>query len=96
MLMLIALELTVVDLDTPLFVCMWSWLLLVRIWVVLRFNDVLGWSPADTRMGKSGLTGKLRKNKTTGPGKKIRVLPVFITSVVFVAVKHWLANGYAM
>ena len=49
-----------------------AWARLLKIYGVLRTDDLQRLRPANVSMGEAGMTGKLLRTKRTGPGKKVR------------------------
>merc|ERR1712051_711611 len=71
-----------------------AWLRLIKVFGVLRADDVRRLRPKDVSMGEAGLQAKLLRTKTTGPGKKVRELPVFIPVQAGFTGLPWLKDGY--
>ena len=90
----IGLERCVEDKKQPEYWRMLSWWRLVKIWGCLRHDDHRGLIPSRLRLDKSGLHATLVRTKTSGSGKKIEELPVFISSDVFLVEPDWLVSGY--
>ena len=66
---------------------------LVRLWTGTRFDDLKHVSPSDLSWQGDCWTIKLPKTKTSGPGKKIRVLTAFVSWDAFLQ-QPWLKVGY--
>ena len=45
-------------------------------------------------MASNGLTGKLARTKTTGGGKKVREMIVFVPSEAWIVEPRWLQVGF--
>jgi hypothetical protein len=71
-----------------------AWARLLKIYGVLRTDDLQRLKPANITMGEAGLVGKLLRTKCTGPGKKVRELVVFVPAEASVANTKWLQVGY--
>ena len=70
---LAALEDNVVSLDTPIFLRVLSWWMLLQSWATLRFDDHRGMVPSDLKVSETGLVGKLTRSKVSGPDKKLKL-----------------------
>ena len=73
-----------------------AWMKLVKLWAALRFSDAANMRTKDIKVYDGKLTALLRKTKTTGAGKRVRELPVYIDSCAFVYQKDWLVTGYEL
>ena len=78
--MVMALELYVMDSSRPRYCRGVAWLRLVKAWASLRFDDTLGIRPELMILTASGLEAQLERTKTSGPGRKIRWLPFFVSA----------------
>ena len=88
-----ALELLVLDAAQPLFARGMAWYKLLKVWTACRCHDLSGLSPGSLRLTKHGLVGSLERTKTTGPGKKVRHLPIFVSNSAYFMGPHWLRVG---
>ena len=70
-----------------------AWLKLVKVWASLRFDDLANVRRAMVRDYDGKLGGVLKKTKTTGAGKRVRELPIFISEKAYVTEKDWLDTG---
>ena len=73
-----------------------AWLKLVKFWSALRFSDAANLKAEDVRVFDQKLTAILRKTKTTGAGKRVRELPVYIDPGAYVLRQDWLTAGYEL
>ena len=80
--LLASMEDTVLSFDTPLFMRVLSWWLLVQSWGTLRFDDHRGLLPRDFKVSETGLLGKLTRSKVSGPDKQLNFRIVVIHSYV--------------
>ena len=87
-----ALELAVLNEELPAFHRAYAWYRLFRHWASLRFDDTSGLSPESLVRRARGVSGILRQTKTSGPDKKVSVLPVFVSAFAWVHVP-WLDVG---
>eukprot|EP00973_Karenia_brevis_P026717 3687151-Karenia_brevis.AAC.1 len=89
-------ENSVVDTSQPRFLRAYAWLKLVRVWAALRADDVQGLLPETVKIFEKGLQATLDRTKTSGPGKKIRWMKIYISQRSYIAVGNWLAEGLAI
>eukprot|EP00974_Lingulodinium_polyedra_P038625 3701058-Lingulodinium_polyedra.AAC.1 len=47
-------------------------------------------------MSERGLQGLLDRTKTSGPGRRVRWLPIFVSKLAYYAVPGWLEAGYEL
>ena len=59
----------------------------------LRFDDLANVKRALIRDYDGKVGGTLKKTKTTGAGKRVRELPIFVSEQAFVFEKDWLDTG---
>ena len=88
-----ALELLVLDATQPVFARGLAWYKLLKVWTACRCHDMSGLSPGSLRQTKHGLVGCLERTKTSGPGKKVRHLPIFVSRSAFFMGAQWLSVG---
>jgi hypothetical protein len=91
-----ALEVQVMDRGLPVVVRIVTWMRLLKVFGVLRSDDILRLRPGDVSLRESGLSGKLAQTKTTGAGKKVRELPLFVPRGMFVVEDGWLGEGHRL
>jgi len=91
---IVALELLVKRQEAPLYLRAVAWVKLLKIWGSLRSDDLCGLPPSSMQLTRGGLRGSLDRTKTSGPGRKTRWLPVFVSPKAFVVYKDWLAAGW--
>ena len=95
--MMVSLELTVINPDVPPYKQAFAWFKLVKTWGSLRFDDTLSLSPADVVfMEGTGLECRLRRTKTSGPGKNVETLFAFVSVKCYVATSAWLKTGHVI
>ena len=92
--MIISLEITVTTSNKPLYLRAIAWIILVCVWACMRISDLEGLDPRRLTLNSRGLRGILTKTKTTGPGKNVKEVPVFISRRVSVTGLDWLKDGY--
>lgn len=87
-----ATELALSDPTLPLYLHGFAFYKLLKLWTSSRSSDLCGLDPNSLKLSEHGLSGVLDRTKT-GPGKKIRILPIFVSNRVNPA---WLADGWAL
>ena len=90
-----ALEQTVVNDQAPAFARGYAWFRLLKHWGALRWDDTQGLPPHTLERTARGVAGTLSRTKTSGPGKHMGVLPVFVSEAAWVSCP-WLDTGYAL
>ncbi|CAE7272830.1 unnamed protein product [Symbiodinium sp. CCMP2592] len=96
MAMLIALEIHVLDEDASLFSRIIAWVISLQHWTAMRADDVQWLDPGRMTLTDSGLSGVLRRTKTTGPGRRAREVPVYVGREVSLSGNDWLQVGFAL
>ena len=89
---LAALEHEVNDPEARLFQRAYAWYRLLRHWASLRFDDTAGLPPCTLQRRTRGIFGLLRRTKTSGPGKKMKVLPIYVSQEAWIS-RPWLDTG---
>ena len=92
--MIAALELVLGDAEVPLVKKVYSWFRLVKFYAALRWDDLQRLRPGDLALLGTGLSGRLRRTKTTGAGKSVRELPVYIPANANLVNAEWLVQGW--
>ena len=93
MALLLSLEHFVMDQEQPIYLRVYAWLRLAKFWGSLRFSDLQWIAPHSIRWLAWGLTAKISRSKTTGPGKKVQTLQLAISAGAWLACPGWLAKG---
>jgi hypothetical protein len=91
---IVAMEAAVHDAHYPLFKRFIAWVRLLKIWAALRSDDTEGMVPQELRITDAGLEGVLERSKTSGPGRRCRHLPFFVSHSAFLGHHGWLQRGY--
>lgn len=92
--MILSMELYVVS-GRSLFKRAFCWIKLIKTWATLRWDDLQGLAPSRmTYNPKTVWRGVLTRTKTTGPGKKVGELPVYIHSGCGFSGKPWMETGF--
>lgn len=94
--MMEALEWMVVNAELPLFVRYTAWVKLLKIWATLRHDDLCHVEANKVYLTFAGLSGVLSRTKTTGPGKRVRSLPFFVSHSAWVRHADWLGTGFSV
>ena len=92
--LVIALERVVMKRELPRFIRAYAWFRLFKIWGGLRFHDTLGVDFGSIRMDEYGLSCSLKRTKTTGPGKKVTIVKVFVGFGAHLLEDAWLEEGW--
>ena len=90
----VSLELLVVNEAAELCVRGFAFYKLLKLWTACRTSDLSGLNPSTLRLTSLGLQGMLDRTKVSGPGKRIRYLPIFVSRRAFIAVSNWLSVGW--
>jgi hypothetical protein len=91
---IVAMESAVLDAQYPVFKRFIAWVRLLKIWAALRSDDTEGMVPQELRLTDAGLEGVLERSKTSGPGRRCRHLPFFVSHSAFLGHRGWLQCGY--
>ena len=94
--MIISLEILVTADDKPLYLRAISWVILLCVWACMRLSDLEGMDPRRLSLNSRGLRGFLTKTKTTGPGKNVKEVPIYVSRRVSVTGLDWLKIGYEL
>ena len=87
-------ETLVVDKDVPFEIRVCAWFKLIKLWGSMRFDDAAHLKMSELKFYDGQLTGMMHQSKTTGAGKRVRELPIFIARDSYVLQDDWLAVGY--
>ena len=88
-----SLELLVMCNSEPLYARALAWYKLLKLWTASRTGDLTSLRPSSLRLTSFGLIGCLERTKTTGPGKRVRHLPIFICRSAYLLAPGWLEKG---
>ena len=94
--LLVALECLVCDKAAPVGVRAFAWIKVLKVWTATSSDDLRGLLPAELRLLPDGLHGMLDRTKTSGPGKRIRWLPVWVARDACLARPAWLETGFGV
>ena len=73
-----------------------AWCRLVKVWGVLRWDDLQRVNPKDVELREFGLLGALRRTKTSGAGKKVKCLPFLVPRSAGTTGVEWLQVGFEL
>ncbi len=91
--MVLAAELLVVDGDACMVARVLAFFYLVMVWGALRTDDVLWLDRSRFILSEIGLRGVLLRTKTSGAGRRVRELPVFVIRTASLSGCDWLRVG---
>ena len=89
-----ALEAEVVDGTLPTFKRGYAWYKLVKIWTGMRYNDTQGIPLRTAELGDFCWRAEIHRSKTSGPGRKLKILPVFVSRDAYIEQPMWLEIGW--
>jgi hypothetical protein len=92
--MVLSLELAVVDVSRPIYYRALCWAILIMLWGCLRVDDLMGLDHTRMLFTPAGFQAIVTRTKTTGPGKKVTELPVFIHVDANLTGSPWLEAGF--
>ena len=92
----LALELYVVESRHPLVLRVFAWMRLLKVYGSMRWDDLQRMRPSNVDLRDIGFVGKLTRTKTTGAGRKVRELPVFVPVEATLSGMPWCAVGYGI
>ncbi|CAL1165122.1 unnamed protein product [Cladocopium goreaui] len=70
-----------------------AWMKLVKMWAALRFSDAANMQVKTPKYYDGKMTADLHKAKTTGAGKRVQELPVYVGEDAYFVQKKWLEVG---
>ena len=79
--------------DRPKFMRALAWVRLVKAWACMRADDFQGVDPLRIDVDKSGLRLTIRRSKTTGPGKKHKIVWGYVARSASLTGNNWLDVG---
>ena len=86
----------VIDKSQREFVRCYAWYRLLKLWTGMRFSDTCGMLEATMVIHAYGLTAVLAKTKTTGPGKKVQHLRIWVNKACWLRRDDWLKVGFEL
>ena len=89
-----ALEMGVMDRTIAPYKRVFSWFKLIKLWAALRCHDAEGIPPASISFDADlGFEADITRSKTTGAGRRVEVVQVFVSSSAYLVCKDWLRVG---
>ena len=89
-----AMEEAVLDVRLKPYARAYAWFRLVKLWTGMRFADTTGLMYESMEWQPQGLTAVLARTKTTGPGKKVPLLRVWVSTGCWLREETWLSSGF--
>ena len=81
--------------EESLYIRLYAWFKLVKLWGMLRWSDTLGIPASRVRFHrKEGLVGEIVRSKTTGVGRRVEVQTFYISDKAWLLSETWLEEGY--
>lgn len=91
--MIAAIEATVCDGSLSLYMRGFTFYKLLKLWAAARHSDFESLNPASLILTQQGLEGRLDRTKTSGPGRRVRFLPIFVSRAAYLVCPQWLEVG---
>lgn len=92
--MVLAAELVVVDAGRSIVERLMAFILLLMVWGAMRTDDVLWLDRSRTMLSEVGWKSVLVRSKTSGAGRRVRELPVFVSRLTSLTGRDWLVEGF--
>ena len=93
---LMALELKVVDMNAPRAIRVTAWYRLVKVYGGLRWDDLQRMHSDHMELKDAGLTGRMVRTKVSGPGRRVREVPLYVSRDADLTGVGWLEIGYGL
>lgn len=94
--MVIAMEAQVCDERVREYARIYAWYKLVKLWSGMRFNDTQGVPERTMELGAFCLRGEIHRSKTTGPGKRVNIIPFYVCKEAWLSEPGWLEEGWKL
>ena len=91
-----ALEEAVFDKGLPVCLRVVAWARLVKVFGVLRSDDLQRITPKDVTMQEGGMAARLQRTKTSGTGKRVKDLTLYVPEKAWLQSEGWLAEGHRL
>ena len=91
-----ALEEFVLDCSRESYPRVYAWFRLIKLWTGMRFSDSLGMDHRTLEWKSFGLTAVLSRTKTSGPGKKVSLLRIWISKECWLFNETWISTGFEL
>ena len=80
-------EKVVMDKELPRFIRAFGWFKLVKVWGAMRHSDTTGLKFSSGQLDNYCWSADLIRTKTTGPGKKVTIVKVFVSRSAFLVLR---------
>ena len=94
--MVMSAELLVVDYDQGVVARLMAYIMLLMVWGAMRTDDLLWLDRSRTMLSDVGWKSVLVRTKTSGAGRRIKELPVFVARGISITGKDWLGEGHLL
>ncbi len=91
--MVIAAELGVCREDGTVVFRLLCFVMLLMVWCSMRTDDTLWIDRSRLTLSELGLRGVLLRTKTSGAGRKVKELPIFVSRLVSLSGQDWMREG---
>ena len=92
----VAWEQHVCDESRPSYHPVYAWFRLIKLWTGVRFDDTKGVPNRTLELSDTSLKGVIHRSKTSGPGKRVILLPFYISRQAWIMEKDWLEVGWKL
>jgi hypothetical protein len=93
MLAIAAMEAYVCNKKMPIYLRYRAFTILFKVWATMRQDDLQQLTPGRLRMVSDSVVGELMRTKTTGATKRVREVPIIISSDASITGMPWLQVG---
>ena len=73
-----------------------AWMKLLKFWGAMRFDDAANLRTGCLRYFEGKIQGIMQKTKTTGAGKRVRELPIYISEEAHIKDPRWIGAGFKL
>ena len=92
---ILCMEFLVVMPEESLYIRLYAWFKLVKLWGMLRWSDTLGVPAARVRyFAGEGLVGEVVRSKTSGVGRRVEVQSFYVSEKAWLMAESWLREGF--
>ena len=94
--MVLSAELGVFDIEEPIVFRILCFVMLLMVWCAMRTDDVLWVDRSRASLSELGFRGVLLRTKTSGAGRRVKELPIFVSRLASLTGQDWLKEGMAL
>ena len=94
--MVLSAELGVFDIEEPIVFRILCFVMLLMVWCAMRTDDVLWIDRSRASLSELGFRGVLLRTKTSGAGRRVKELPIFVSRLASLTGQDWLKEGMAL